>query len=414
MSENYGYGPPEPPVYEAPQQLPPISEPALEAQAAPQLPQLPTLPQLPDLGEAIVTTTVGLYPALIPAAAKQQPTAVACLEPNSVVDSTQFPEELQRSKPLAKSTDINKDGTITVDMPAIGQSVTVQPVKVDLGPNPKETLDRVLKEKTEADKGPQEPQVKEYNATFGKDCHSPTDVSKDMKYYGSDRHRAYGEIASARTGGQIPPEWFMQADPFGGFSGGFPGDIKRKAIEAGVSALPEAEQKTARDWMASPSGKDFMKSTWELNQTNDFPLGNTGIAHDTDMLLKWFGAGTLAPLKGEPFWFNGVGAVPGDPKDDDEGKRIRANFAKAGMPQIPDYLMTDGNAPGWSFEPHDLLTACLPPALRVADHMKRLATEGYGGFVKAMAASKALESANGIIQDFGNGLSGSNIIPLGL
>ena len=43
--------------------------------------------------------------------------------------------------------------------------------------------------------------------------------SKSTGYFGSDTHRAWAEAAEARSGGQIPADFWMKFDPFGGTAG---------------------------------------------------------------------------------------------------------------------------------------------------------------------------------------------------
>jgi hypothetical protein len=48
------------------------------------------------------------------------------------------------------------------------------------------------------------------------------DLSRQSGYYGSEQHMVWAYAASARTGGRIPPEFFLELDPFGGTAGNGP------------------------------------------------------------------------------------------------------------------------------------------------------------------------------------------------
>jgi hypothetical protein len=47
-------------------------------------------------------------------------------------------------------------------------------------------------------------------------------LAHDNGYYGSEQHMVWATAASARTGGRVPPEFFMDFDPFGGTAGNGP------------------------------------------------------------------------------------------------------------------------------------------------------------------------------------------------
>lgn len=237
------------------------------------------------------------------------------------------------------------DGRIRISVPVIGQNITITPVKVDLGSNPSKTLADALKQKQEADSKEMGGQVKEYNAVHGTNYKTVEELSRGVGYYGSPLHRAYAQIASARSNGTIPPEWFMQADPFGGFAGGSPGDIQRQAAVATLKKMPGG-----MEWYNSPEGKEFQKKTWQLTPENLTPLLKTGIMHDADIMLgRFFGAGPLSPIHGSPDNRNsGVGVIEGDPTD----PVYRKKFEEAGKP-IPNYLYGQFAHNGWQFDDAD-------------------------------------------------------------
>lgn len=86
-------------------------------------------------------------------------------------------------------------------------------------------------------------------------------LAHDQGYYGSEQHMVWATAASARTGGRIPPEFFLDFDPFGGTAGNGPN------IEQGGN-----------------SGE---------------PLSTISMAHDTDWSLgRYMNVGPLSGLHG--------------------------------------------------------------------------------------------------------------------
>lgn len=80
-------------------------------------------------------------------------------------------------------------------------------------------------------------------------------------YYGSPPHRAWAEASSARTGYRVPPEYWMEFDPFGGTAG------------QGPNVLPEGK------WPGA--------------------ISRIAMGHDADWNLgRYFGVGPMAPLRG--------------------------------------------------------------------------------------------------------------------
>lgn len=88
----------------------------------------------------------------------------------------------------------------------------------------------------------------------------------DEGYYGSEQHVVWAVSASARTGGRIPPEYFMELDPYGGTAGNGPEIL----FEGG--------------WGGGGAGGT---------------LSTIAMAHDTDYDIgRHFGVGPLAELHG--------------------------------------------------------------------------------------------------------------------
>lgn len=261
---------------------------------------------------------------------------------------------------LSGSADRVTSPPVTVTLPDINRSVTVTPVPlgVDLGNTPAQKaaqLDAIRQRKEVDTLAEQGGQIEEFNSLFAEEAaaahregriEQPTaqnirDVSVVLGYFDSPRHRAFCELASARTGGVVPPEWFRDAEPLGGIPGGMPHDWKANP------ALPDPVRDTlgTSGFDGSPEGIEQRKAMWLDHQDPEMLLGNTGIAHDVDVALgRYFNAGPLKPLYGEHFHNVGAGVVPGDPKD----PRVRQKFADEGLP-IPDYTFSNGNTSGWSF-----------------------------------------------------------------
>jgi hypothetical protein len=136
--------------------------------------------------------------------------------------------------------------------------IRVKPLDLGIGPeNLQAELDRAMQEKMKDDQN-----------TYGADMKAAgystlEEWARATGYYGSPEHRAWAEAASARTGGQIPADWWMQFDPFGGTAGNGP-----HVLPAG--RYPDIGSRIA-------------------------------MAHDTDWNLgRYFGVGPLSALRGAP------------------------------------------------------------------------------------------------------------------
>ncbi|MBN8471801.1 hypothetical protein JYJ95_35290 [Corallococcus exiguus] len=134
--------------------------------------------------------------------------------------------------------------------------IRVTPLDLGIAPGKLQSeLDRAFAEKLADDE-------KAYGADMRAAGHaSLQEWSEANGYYGSPSHVAWAEAASARTGGQIPAEWWMRFDPFGGTAGN------------GPHILP----------------------------TGEYPgiASRIAMAHDTDWDLgRYFGAGPLKKLQG--------------------------------------------------------------------------------------------------------------------
>ncbi|NOK16285.1 hypothetical protein [Corallococcus carmarthensis] len=134
--------------------------------------------------------------------------------------------------------------------------IRVKPLDLGIAPGQLQSeLDRASAEKLADDE-------KAYGADMRAAGYSSLqEWSEDRGYYGSPSHVAWAEAASARTGGQIPAEWWMRFDPFGGTAGN------------GPNILP----------------------------TGEYPglASRIAMCHDTDWDLgRYFGAGPLRQLQG--------------------------------------------------------------------------------------------------------------------
>ncbi|RYZ41599.1 MAG: hypothetical protein EOO71_11325 [Myxococcaceae bacterium] len=137
-------------------------------------------------------------------------------------------------------------------------AISVKPLDLGIAPGQLQAeLDRATAEKLADD-------TKAYGADMkAAGFDSLQEWSQAQGYYGSPSHVAWAEAASARTGGQIPAEFWMRFDPFGGTAGNGP-----HIIPTGL--YPGASSRIA-------------------------------MAHDTDWDLgRYFGAGPLSQLQGAP------------------------------------------------------------------------------------------------------------------
>lgn len=258
-----------------PQSLPIPSEPKTSA------PGKNTVPAAASTPRSVALLAADGFDA--PKAGSRQTVAVALDVPTQQqVDGTAGPlGTVQVSGP-------GEDGKMTVRVSAKPPSVLpmgfpvsgyieIRVTPLDLGIPPDQLsaeMDRAMAEKVADDTN-----------TYGADlaAHgfaSLEEWSRDAGYYGSPSHIAWAEAASARSGGQIPAEYWMRFDPFGGTAGN------------GPHILPSGEHPGA--------------------------LSRIAMAHDTDWDLgRYFGAGPLASLRGQPHPENlgTVGLVPGQGVD---------------------------------------------------------------------------------------------------
>jgi hypothetical protein len=150
----------------------------------------------------------------------------------------------------------NPDGTITIVSDNI--RVTVRPVEgFTLPTDPAERqamLDAARERKNQDDQ-------RAYGMTTEEMQQQALTGTADQRYFDSEQHWVWAIAASARTGGQLPPEYFMTLDPYGGTAGNGP------QIQPGGGA-----------------GQ---------------PLSTISMAHDTDWDLgRYFNAGPLSALYG--------------------------------------------------------------------------------------------------------------------
>lgn len=145
--------------------------------------------------------------------------------------------------------------------------INVRPLNLNIPPGELQgRLDQAMADKARDDEGAYGALVRENGYS------SLEDWSRQSGYYGSDSHRAWAEAASARTGGQVPADWWMKFDPFGGTAG------------TGPEVLPQGE------WPGV--------------------LSTIAMGHDTDWSLgRYFGAGPMAALKGAPGSADDLGLV---------------------------------------------------------------------------------------------------------
>lgn len=113
---------------------------------------------------------------------------------------------------------VNPDGTIVVTTNNI--QVSVQ----SLGPE----FDAMFEGKSEAeinamlDEWRERKDADDTLAYGGDGTEDLRTRAAEDDYYGSEQHVVWATAASARTGGRIPPELFMEFDPFGGTAGNGP------------------------------------------------------------------------------------------------------------------------------------------------------------------------------------------------
>ncbi|MBZ4417235.1 hypothetical protein [Myxococcus sp. RHSTA-1-4] len=202
------------------------------------------------------------------AGARQQ----VALETPAPAASARKPLSAGNARAVAQTSGPGEDGKLTVRVDT-GTTTTVFPLglqarnyieirvkPLDLGIAPENLqseLDRAMAEKLADD-------THTYGAAMREAGYSSLEEwSKAKGYYGSPSHVAWAEAASARTGGQIPAEWWMKFDPFGGTAGN------------GPNILP----------------------------TGEYPgvASRIAMAHDTDWDLgRYFGVGPLSDLRGAP------------------------------------------------------------------------------------------------------------------
>lgn len=111
----------------------------------------------------------------------------------------------------------NPDGTITIMSDNI--RITVKPVEgFQMPTDPaakKAVLDSAYAKKAEDDK-------KAYGKTADDMMGDSLKGGDKDRYFDSEQHWMWALAASARTGGQIPPDYFMKLDPYGGTAGNGP------------------------------------------------------------------------------------------------------------------------------------------------------------------------------------------------
>ena len=171
--------------------------------------------------------------------------------------------------------------------------IQVRPVTELSFPNGVEAeLSRAMKEKA-ADDVAYEPLLRENGYS------SLSEWSRDIGYFGSEGHRLWAEAAEARTGGQVPAEWWMEFDPFGGSAG------------AGPDVIPQG----------------FYPGT----------ASRIAMAHDTDWSLgRYFGAGPMEALRGAPGSADALGMVGLGPAGDSARFGNIDNYTNG----HPDWIIT--------------------------------------------------------------------------
>lgn len=161
-----------------------------------------------------------------------------------------LPENLdQRVAGYGIQTVVNPDGTIVV------MSDNIQVSVQSLGPE----FDAMFEGKSEAEINAMLAEWRERKAADDTLAYGEggTDALREQaiesEYYGSEQHVVWAYSASARTGGRIPPEFFLEFDPFGGTAGNGP-----EIINPG-------------DWAGGGAGG--MLSTIAMGHDTDWGLG---------------------------------------------------------------------------------------------------------------------------------------------
>jgi hypothetical protein len=279
---------------------------------------------------------------------------------NVYIHNSSVKEQNIQTRPEQGSVDSVKPQSAKLILPALNRTVHVEPVDIPVlkglsADQKKEKLNEISIEKAEQYNKDVSSSLQDINSLFEseiaqafKDGKIPNDHVVSVKdasiilgYFKSPRHQAFAELASARAGGVIPEEWFLENEPMGGCPGGVNNDYRwDKEMPSlaraflGYSPKNEAEASEMRKALY----KDF--STEEY-------LRNTGIAHDVDLVLgRYFNAGPMAPT------YKTTGPVPfvGIAPHHALGPDIIASFENADMP-VPDYIARQANqVPGWTFE----------------------------------------------------------------
>lgn len=101
------------------------------------------------------------------------------------------------------------------------------------------------------------------------------DLARQSGYYGSEQHVVWATAASARTGGRIPPEFFLELDPFGGTAGNGPEIIANGTLQGGGAGglLSTIAMGHDTDWtLGRLMGVGPLQELHDLNPQNELQM----------------------------------------------------------------------------------------------------------------------------------------------
>lgn len=262
-----------------------------------------------------------------------------------------LPENLdQRVEGYGIQTIVNPDGTIVVT------SNNIQVQVQSLGPQ----FDAMFEGKSEAEinamltEWRQRKDADDTLAYGGQGTEDLRAQATESDYYGSEQHVVWATAASARTGGRIPPEFFMEFDPFGGTAGNGP-EIINPGDWAGGGAggmLSTIAMGHDTDWdLGRYMGVGPLNELHDLNPTNQAQMalmGTVGLMPAEAALAT--AAGKLPPelqnqLAGSALGGGLLGGIPGLINGASDGYNQLRNSPE----YAPFFNAIDANASGSDF-----------------------------------------------------------------